>query len=220
MQLRQDALKATLTTNTSGPYELVVSGRFKQAGTAEAEASYNVEVEGNGKDDVAGEIKRSTHHYRTGRRGATTASLEERTESVHRLDHVMGGTLTVSADAIDDQLDNGLTVGVRAAGPRREIFWVLGALAMLLGLILDSRLAIDIRDEDRKVRGPKRDVTYLGAATAVMLVFAINFPMEATPHSLVRAAIGAFLLALIVGGVGGWLLGAFARLAGKPKRKR
>lgn len=218
--LTPDQLKATVETHASGPYEVVVSGKLKDAGSQEAQADFDVEITGDGKDEVTGEIKRSMHHYRTGRRGGTTSSVEERNETTQRLEHVRGSTLAISAAGIDDALDGSLMIGIRSAGPRREVFWTLGALAVLLGLILDARLAVDIREEDRKVRGPKRDVSYLCAVTGVLLVFAINFPMEATPHALVKPGIGAFLLALLTGGTGGWLLGAFARLASRPARKR
>ena len=219
VQLTAAQPKATLTTDRQGPYELVVSGAFKDGGQQEVEASYTVTVEGNGKEEVSGDIKRAMHRYRTSRKGGTSVSMEERTETIHRLDHVSGQTLVVSTDGIDDKLDGALTVGVRSAGPRREIFWTLSLLAVLLGLVLDARLATDIREEDRKFRGPKREMTYLTVVTAIVFVFTINFPMEATPHTLVRTAVGAFFLGLLAGGAAGWILAAFARLATRPSRK-
>ena len=54
---------------------------------------------------------------------------------------------------------------------------------------------------------------------AMLLVFSINYPTEATPRSVVRAAVGAFFLALLTGGAGGWLVTAFGRLAFKGKRR-
>jgi hypothetical protein len=214
-----NVLKTTLETGADGPYELVVSGRFKQAGASDVEAGYSIKVEGQGNEQVSGSIRRALHRYRTGRRGGTSTSVEERTEAMHRLEGVRGGTLTLTLDGVDEQLDGGLEVAVRAAGPRPEIFWALCGLAVLLALILDARLVQDIKEEDRKVRGPKRELSYLTVVCAMLLVFAINFPMEATPRSLVRAAVGAFFLALLAGGAGGWLLAAFVRLATKPKRR-
>ena len=220
VQLTTAQPKATLTTDREGPYELVVSGAFKDAAQQEVEASYTILVEGNGKEEVSGDIKRAMHRYRTSRKGGTSVSMEERTETVHRLDHVSGHSIVVTTDGIDDKLDGTLTVGIRSAGPRREIFWTLSILAVLLALFLDARLATDIREEDRKFRGPKRELTYLTVVTAIVFVFSINFPLEATPHTLVRSAVGAFFLGLLAGGAGGWLLAAFARLAMRPGRKR
>jgi hypothetical protein len=213
-------LKTTVQTGADGPYEVVVSGHFKQPSAADVEASYSLKVVGQGEANVTGEIKRSTHRYRTGRRGGTSTSLEERTEAIHRVEGVRGSELTISTEGIDEQLDGNLEVSIRPAGPRPEIFWGLGALAILFGLILDARLSNEIREEDRKVRGPKREQSYLTVVTAMLLVFSINFPMEATPHALVRAAVGAFVLALLVGGAGGWLIASFIRLATRPKRQR
>ncbi|MEO6950373.1 MAG: hypothetical protein ABI321_01065 [Polyangia bacterium] len=218
-QLTTAQPKATLTTDSEGPYELVVSGAFKDDGQQEVEASYTVTVEGNGKEEVSDDIKRSVHRYKTSRKGGTSTSMEERTETIHRLEHVSGHSIVVSTDGIDDKLDGSLTVGIRAAGPRREIFWTLSILAILLGLVLDVRIAADMREEDRKARGPKRESTYLTVVTAIVFVFSIDFPMEATPHTLVRSAVGAFFLGLLAGGAGGWVLAAFGRLATRPSRK-
>ncbi len=212
--------KASVSTGKDGPYEVVVAGRFKHAGASEVEASYTVKIDGVGSEQVSGSIKRSLHRFRTSRRGGMSTSLEERTEAVHRVDGVRGANLTVSTDGVDDQLDGALEVAIRSAGPRPELFWALAALAVLLGLILDARLVRDLGEEDRKVRGPKREQSYLTVVTAMLLVFAIQFPSEATPHSLVRAAVSGFFLALLAGGLGGWIVASFVRLATRPARKR
>ena len=220
-QLTTEQPKIELQTGSDGPYELMVSGRFKQAGASDAEASYTIEVSGDsGTDKVAGDIHRATHRYRTSRKGGTSASVEEHTDNVHRLNTVRGGKITVACDGIDDTLDHGLQVSVRPGGPRPEIFWVLSALAVLLGLLLDVRLVVDVREEDRKVRAPRREGSYLTPATAMLLVFSVNYVFEATPSAVVRSAIGALVLALLLGGGGGWLVMSFARLTMRPKRKR
>lgn len=212
------APKQTLTTGTDGPYELIVSGRFKQAG-ADATAGYVLKVEGTGQEEVSGDIKRSTHSYRAGRRGGTMRSVEEHTEVVHRLDAVRGGSITISTDNVDDVLDEGLGVSLRNAGPKPQFFWAIMALAVLIALVLDTKLGAQVRDEDSKTRDGKRPQSYLTIVTGMLLVFSINFPMTATPSSLVRAAIGAFVLCLLLGASSGWLVSAFARLAMRPRRR-
>jgi hypothetical protein len=197
----------------------VVSGHFKGGGTSDADAGYVLKVEGVGEEEVSGDIKRSTFRYRVGRRGGMASSLDETTEVVHRLDTVRGGTLTVSTDNVDDQLDNGIEVSVRKAGPKPMVFWAIAALAVLLGLILDTGLVVDIREEDRKARGPKREQSYLTIVSAMLLVFSINFPMNATSATLVRSAVGAFVLALLLGASSGWVVAAFVRIAARPRRK-
>jgi hypothetical protein len=212
-------LSATVQTGTDGPYEVVVSGHFKTAGASDVEAGYSLKLEGQGSESVSGSLHRALHRYRTGRRGGTSTSVEEHTEAMHRVDGVRGSTLKITLDGVDEQLDGNLEISVRRAGPRPEVFWALCVLSILLALVLDARLVQDIKEEDRKVRGPKRELSYLTVVTSMLFVFAINFPMEATPRSLVRAAIGAFFLALLAGGAAGWLLAAFVRLATKPKRR-
>lgn len=207
-------LSASLSTGASGPYELVVAGRLK--GGVEAEASYTLDLDGGGKEQVSGDIRRAVHRYRTSRRGGSSTAIEEHTESVHRLKVVQGETVTVATSGLSDQLEGGLEVALRSAGPRPEAFWLIGALAVLLALVMDVRLtAPAIGGEPAR----KRELSYLTSVTAMLLVFTINYAAEATPRTLVRAAVGAFFLALIAGGAGGWLVAAFARLAFKGKRR-
>jgi hypothetical protein len=191
--------------------ELTVSGRFKHVGMQEAEAGYSLTVAGGGaSDEVSGSLKRSLVHYRAGRRGGTTSAISEHTENKHRLPTVRGGELSITADAIDEQLDDGLAISVRPGGPNPIIFIVLSVVALLFGIGFDARL----QDGKSKVK------TYLAAGVGVTLVFAVNFPGDATPHSLVRPAVGAVVLALLIGGLGGWVLGAVAKVLFGPKLKK
>ena len=62
--------------------------------------------------------------------------------------------------------------------------------------------------------------TSLGVSAAVSLVFAIYFGLDqARPHRVLSPAIGSFVVAMITGGVGGWII---AKLVKKltPDRKR
>jgi hypothetical protein len=210
-------LSQKLHLNADGPYEISVSGHFKQAGASEAEASYNLKVEGGGQsDEVSGDLKRSLVHLRTSRRGTST-SVQEHTEQSHRLPNVRGSELTITAEGIDEELEGGLEVAVRRAGPNPMIFLILGGLAALLALVLDVLLSA--KSDPKSPKSKTSTKTYLTAAVGVALVFAINFPMEVTPHSLVRPAVGALVLALVTGGLGGWLLAGIARLLAGPKRR-
>jgi hypothetical protein len=202
---------ATLKTGSDGPYELLVSGGFKQAGASEAEAMYTIKAEGGGgSDEISGSLERSMVRLRTSRRGGTTASLQERLEHAHRLGHVHGGEVALAADSVDDQLESGLHVSLRSAGPNPTLFMVLGALALLGALAFDARLT--------DVKGKAK--TYLAAALGVCFVFALDYQDEATPHSLVRPAVGSLVKALLIGGLGGWLLGAIGRGLFGPKLKK
>lgn len=200
--------RVTLKVDGAGPYEAMVSARFKQQGPGDAEASYRIEVEGGGgHDEMAGTLNRSLMRFRAGRRGGTSTALAEHTAETHRLANVRGGELTFTIDGIDEQLDGAVTIDVRKAAPSPLLFLVLGALACLVALGFDARLV----DSRGKVK------SYLTSACALCVVFALRFPDEATPHSLVRPAVSAVVFAGLTGGLGGWLLGAIARLMFGPK---
>ncbi len=208
VHLAPNALSAKADVPPRSSLEVTVSGRFKTQGMQEAEANYSVTVAGGGNsDDVSGSLKRSLMRFRAGRRGGTSTALSEHTEQAHRLPSVRGGELVISTDGLDEQLADGLTVSVRSGGPNPLIFIIASVVALLMAIFFDARLY----DPKGKVK------TYLTAGVALTLVFAINFPMEATPHSLVRPAVGAAVLAILIGGIGGWIVGSVARLLAGPK---
>jgi len=206
--LTPQQLTAKLKTPSAGPYEVVVSGHFKP-GASEAEAGYDIKAEGGGgSDEVTGTLERKMQRVRVSRRGGTSTSVHEVTEQTHRVPHVRGNEVVVSTESVDDsQLEGGLLVEVRAGGLDPTIFLVLGALALVLALGFDGKLY------DPKLK----DKTFLGVAAAVTYVFSIAFPMTATPHSLVRPAVGSLVAALGIGGIGGWLLTLIARSLLGPK---
>jgi hypothetical protein len=199
----------SLHVDGDGPWELSVGGSFKQAG-GEAEVGYTIKASGGGNsDEISGSINRKLLHFRS-RKGGSSTSLQEQTESVHRLPTVRGGEISFTVDGVDDQLADGLHVEVRPSGPNPILFIVLGAVALLLALGLDARLT----DAKGKVK------SYLAVGVGICFVFAIFFPGEATPHSLVRPAVGELARALGLGGIGGWVLGALGRVMFGPKIKK
>jgi hypothetical protein len=201
------ALSAKLPVKTTGPLELSVLGRFKSAG-GEAEASYDLKVEGGGQSEqVSGLLKRSLMRVRTSRRGGTSTTVTEHTEQSHRLASVHGPEITVSAENVDEQLEDGLIIHARPAGPEPLVFIILGAFAVLCAIGFDARL----------VEPRVKEKTYLTAASALALVFSIRFPIAATPHSLVRPAVDALFLAAVSGGLGGYLVAFVARAGFGPK---
>lgn len=209
--LTNDKPSATLATGTAGPYELLVSGHFKEAGRNDAEASYTIKASdnGGGSDEVSGAIARKLVTIRS--RKGSSSSVQEQTEEKHRLGHVRGPQVTLTADGVDDQLDGGLTASLRAGGLDPVLFIVLGALAILIAIVLDTRLV----DQKGKQK------SYLTAATAIAYAFALYYWHEATPSRLVKTAVSGLLFALLVGGLGGWLVGGIARglFGPKPAKK-
>ena len=206
--LTNEKPSATLTTGSSGPYELMVSGHFKEAGRADAEASYTIKAVDNGgsSDEVSGEIARKLVTIRS-RKGGSSSSMQELTEAKHRLGHVRGPTVTLTADGVDEQLEGGLTVALRPGGLDPIVFIILGALAILIAIVLDTRL-VDVKGKQK---------AYLTAATAIAFAFSLYYWREATPARLVKTAVSALLFALLVGGLGGWVVGGVARALFGPK---
>jgi hypothetical protein len=208
VRLTQAQPSVQVKVKSDGPYELAVGGAFKTMG-GEAEASYTIKVSGNGSDEVSGSLKRSMQRVRTSRRGGTAAVVQEHTEEKHDLPTVRGGDLTIAAESVNDQLAEGLLIDLRAAPPNLLLFILLTSLALLGATVLDARLV----DSKGKVKG------YLAVGVAICFGFALRFPEVARPHSLVRPGVEALLVGLIVA-LGGWLLGAIARLLFGPKIKK
>lgn len=204
-----DRPSVTLTTGRSGPYDLMVSAHFKDSGRSDEDASYTIKATDNsgGSDEITGDISRTNEVFRS-RKGSTTA-LAERTEQRYRLPDVRGATVKLTTDGVDEKLD-GLAVTLLKGGLPPVVFIILGALALAMGLVLDTRL-VDTKGKQK---------SYLTATLAIAFVFALEFPKEATTHRLVGPAVSEFLFALVVGGLAGWAAGGLARLLFGPKIKK
>jgi hypothetical protein len=202
----EPTLTATVDLKGGGPYEVAVSGELKGAG--EVQSNYHLTFAGadNSSEEIEGNLKRTFFHQRTSRRSAGGTMVKtEHTENSHRLS-VPGDKLTITADGVDEVLENGLTLTFHHAGPDPRIFLGITLLCVLLGVWLDYRLS------EPKVK------TYFALAAGLTLVFAWYYPEEATPHNLVRPAIAA-LVAALLGALGGWLLSVIIK-SFKPKPKR
>ncbi len=203
------APSVTVTPSAIGPYDVTASGHFKDSSRAEAEASYTLKVSDNsgGSDEVEGAVRRKQLSYRT-RRGSSTSTME-RNEQTLRLPHVRGPQVTLATD-VDEQLEGGLKLELRRGSLNPIVFLVLGILALLMALVLDTRL-IDWKTNKK---------SHVTACVAIAFAFAVSYPDEATPHALVRPAVSSFILALVVGGLGGWLLGGIGRVLAGPKKPK
>ncbi len=209
--LTNDKPTVTLTTGQAGPYQLDVSGHFKEAGRSDAEAGYTIKAtdNGGGSDEVSGAIARKLVTIRS--RKGSSSSVQEQNEEKHRLTHVTGPQVTLNAlDGVPEELEGGLAVALRPGGFDPLVFIVLGALAIAMALVLDTRL-VDVKGKQK---------SYLTAATAIAFAFSIYYWREATPTRLVKTAVSALLFALLVGGLGGWLTGGIARVLFGPKTKK
>jgi hypothetical protein len=199
----------SLPDDARGPYELEIGGNLK--GQGEAESSYTLTFAGEGgtSEEVNGKIQRTFFRQRVSRRSSGSVSVkQERNENAHRLTKVTGPKITITADGADEQLEDGLWVTFHKAGPSPFALLGIGFLCFLIGVWLDYRLLV-----------PKKPRTYFAMATGFTLVFALYYPMEATPHRLVPPAVAALILALITGGVVGWLVSVIAN-SFKPKPKK
>lgn len=198
-----------LPEKESGPYEIRVSGALR--GSGEAEANYKLTFKGDGEatKDVEGVIKRTYLRERAGRRGGMTTVRSEHGEETHRLGPtVRGNKLSVDAEIAGELLEEGLVVSVVRAWVNPAWFWLLGLVVIVLGVLSDYRL-----------KAPKQDPTYLAAAAGFTLALVIYLPTDATPHHLVRPAVGALVLALFVGALPAWGVSAIVQ-SYKPRPKK
>ena len=89
-----------------------------------------------------------------------------------------------------------------------SLFFILGALVVLFMVYFEARV------------GDAKNKTYLIMASASTLVFSYEFFDEAVAGRLVRPALSALFLAVLVGGIGGSLVGAVVRrVSGRYKVK-
>lgn len=200
----------TLPDGESGPYEVDVSGALRGSGEAEANYKLTFKGEGDATKEVEGAIKRTYFRERTSRRSAASVSVRtEHGEETHRLGStIKGKTLTVDAEIAGELLEDGLVVTVTRAWVNPAWFWLLGLIVCVLGVIADYRM-----------KAPKQAATYVAAAAAFTLAFVIYLPTDATPHHLVRPAVGGVVLALFVGALPGWVVSAIAQ-SYKPRPKK
>jgi hypothetical protein len=208
--LTADKPSATLTTGRSGPYDVTVSGHLKEGSRSEAEVDYTIKgTDNNGdSDEVGGAINRKLVTIRS--RKGSSSSMQEHSEATYRLPHLRGSQIVLTADANFDQLEGALKVDLRKGSLSPLVFIVLGALALVMALVLDTRL----------VEPKGKQKSYLTASIAIAYLFAVHYPDEATPHALVRPAVSSFILALVLGGGGGMLVGGIARVLFGPKLKK
>jgi hypothetical protein len=215
--LTADKPTLTLTTGQSGPYEVTASGHFKDAGRGDAEVSYTLKASdnGGGSDEVSGEIARKQVTIRS--RKGQSSSVQEHNEDTTSLPHVRGPEVTITGDANYEQLESGLKLELRHGGSLpRALPLALALLALLIAVVLDTRLVEPKLPGKQKQKSAK---SHLTACFAIAFVFALSYPLEATPHKLVKPAVSSLLLALL-GGLGGWLIGGIARALFGPKVKK
>ena len=182
--------KVPISTGT-GPFNLTVTGKLKSSGNQVAEAGYEITATGSegGSDTVEGSLEYQVHQTRS-RKGSSQWS-ESNDEISHRLSsQVRGKEVTVTVDHVDDLFENGLHVSL---GPRSIdpwIFWGIGIAVVMLMMWMEATV------------GDAKDKTHLVMTSLGTLAFAMRFYQKATAHNLVRPAVDALFVALLVGGLG------------------
>ncbi len=216
--LTADKPTLTLATGQSGPYEVTASGHFKDAGRNDTEVSYTLKASDNagGSDEVSGEIARKQVTIRS--RKGQSSSVQEHNEDTTSLPHVRGPQVSLTGEANYEQLESGLKVELRHGGSLPPaVTLALAVLALLMAVVLDARLLEPKLPGKQKAQ--KTAKAHLTACFAIAFVFALSYPLEATPHKLVKPAVSSLLLALL-GGLAGWLIGGIARVLFGPKVKK
>lgn len=204
----QSTASVTLKDGEKGPFEVSVTGRLK--GSSEVEVAYGIEITGAGEsaDRLDGELKRTYFNQRTSRRSAgTVARRTEHTENLHRITKAVGPELKLSGEVGGDQLEDGLHVAFRKAGPSPVIFFLVGLLVVIAGVVFDYRML-----------APKVERTHVASAAGFTLAFVTYFAANGTAHNLVKEAV-AGLLPGALGAFLGWGVSAIA-CSFKPRPKK
>ena len=175
------------------PYELVVAGNFVpgQPGSAR-EAGYSVLLEKEEKavQEFTGVLSEHWGRQRVGRR-ATAPVRQLHDHALHPFVSPGEGSYVLKAGHIDAQLSQPLTVFLYRDTFPQKTFWVLSALLLLGAYGLET------------VIGKKEQGFLLGTATAV--AFVLIFPYSGAPPHTYQNLIGAAMIAVFLGPIGGWI---------------
>lgn len=199
--------KLTIGKGKTGPFDLTVSGTIKPGGGQDTQVSYTLKVaaEGGSSEEIYGDFSHRVNQARV-RRGTTNWS-EQHNQNEHRLpSSLRGKDLTVTADSVDELVESGIHVTVHPQSYDPIWFFLAGVLVVLGMMFVEARI------------GDSKTKTHLIMASASTLVFSYWFHKNATPSNLVPPALDAAILAALVGGIGGTLVGAVVRRASGRSR--
>lgn len=194
--------KLVLKGGKTGPFDVTVSGTLKQSGGQDTTVGYtlNLTTDTGVSQELSGEFSQKMNQMRA-RRGTMNWS-EQHNQEEHRLpSSFRGKEITVTSDSVDELLESGIHVTVHPQSYDPKWFFLAGILVFLGMMFVETRI------------GDQKTKPHLIMASASTLVFSYWFHKNATPSRLVAPTLDAALLAAIVGGIGGTLVGAVVRRA-------
>ena len=201
--------KLAIGKGKTGPFDVTVSGTIKPGGGQDTMVSYTLNVTGDGgvSEELNGDFSHRVNQMRV-RRGTTNWS-EQHNQNEHRLNsRLRGKELTFSTESVDELMESGIHVTVHPQSYDPSWFFLAGIVVLLGMMFVETRIG------DQKIK------PHLIMASASTLVFSYWFHKNATPSRLVAPTLDAVMLAAVVGGIGGTLVGAVVRrAAGRDKIK-
>jgi len=201
--------KLSIAPGNTGPFDLTVSGTVKPTAGQDTSLGYVITVGGdnNQTKEISDQFSYSVHQARV-RKGSTNWT-EQRNQVEHRLgSDIRGSELTLTAEKVDELLQDGIHVTVHPQSYDPNWFFVLGILVVLGMMFVESRI------------GDAKTKPHLIMASACTLIFSFWYHKNATASRLVAPALDAVFLAAVTGGIGGTLVGAVVRKAsGRDKVK-
>lgn len=194
--------KLVIKGGKTGPFDITVSGTLKQSGGQDTTVSYtlNLTTDSGVSQEISGEFSQKTNQMRA-RKGTTHWSEQHNQEEFRLPSSFLGKEITVTSDSVDELLESGIHVTVHPRSYDPKWAFLAGILVLLFMMFVETRIG------DQKVK------PHLIMASASTLVFSYWFHKNATPSRLVAPTLDAALLAAIVGGIGGTLVGAVVRRA-------
>ncbi len=199
--------KVQITGPSTGPFELTVSGKLKSSGNQSAEPGYDITVtgEGGGSDTVSGGLKYQVLTTRS-RKGTNQIIINQNQRTERLSSAVHGREITISVDHVDDLMENGLDVQINPRAIDPWLFRILGMLVVLCLMLVEATV------------GDSKTKTHLVMASMGTVSFAWQFCDLATSTNLVRPAVDALFVGLLIGGIGGTIVGwAVRRISGRDK---
>ncbi len=203
------SVKVPIGENSSGPFDITVSGSLRPEAGGDRKADYTVVVTGDGgaNQEIEGEFSVHTNQMRT-RRGSTHWTQQNNQAEYRLPSNIRGHELTFSTEQVDDVLQSGVHIAVHPQSLNPLYFSLAGVLVVLCMLFVEARV------------GDAKHKTHLIMASATTLIFSWYFSENATANRLVAPALDSLFLALLTGGIGGTLVGAVVRrVSGRDRLK-
>jgi hypothetical protein len=135
------SVKVPIGENSSGPYDITMSGSIRPEAGGERKVDYTVTVTGDNSQstELVGTFEVRVNQMRT-RRGSSSWT-QQSNQIEHRIpSSIRGRELTVAAEAVDEVLQSGLHVTVHPQSLNPLWFLIAGIFVVLGMIVVEARV--------------------------------------------------------------------------------